>query len=219
LTAGKRAVLFDLDGTLLDTLADLGESMNEALGEIGIGAHPLEAYKRFVGDGMRTLALRSLPPERRDQRTVEHCVAAMLRVYGLRTDRKTRPFAGVPELVEELSKRAIPMAILSNKPEDLTRRLVERFFGAGRFAVVAGARGDAPRKPDPTVAVAIAKRLAVEPAEVLYLGDTDTDMRTAVAAGMYPVGALWGFRDAAELSASGARELVRAPADVLALLS
>jgi phosphoglycolate phosphatase len=217
-TAAKRAVLFDLDGTLLDTLADLGESMNAALAELGCATHPLDAYRRFVGDGMQNLARRALPADRRDPATVASCVERMLGIYGERWDRETRPYPGIEALVAELERRGVPVAVLSNKPDDLTRAVVERYFGARRFAAVAGARADTQRKPDPAGALAIARALDCAPSTELYVGDTDTDMRTAVSAGMVPIGALWGFRDADELVASGARFLVGAPAEVLSLL-
>lgn len=213
-----RAVLFDLDGTLLDTLADLGESMNEALSEIGLPGHPLDRYRRFVGDGVAMLAERALPAARRDARTIDACVAAMRRIYGARWDRETRPYPGVEDLIATLRARGIPLAVLSNKPDDLTRVVVERFFPAGTFDAVAGARAGVERKPDPAAATAIASRLGVGPAQVLYIGDTNTDMQTAVRAGMHAVGALWGFRDADELTSAGARDLIAAPAEVLRLL-
>jgi phosphoglycolate phosphatase len=213
-----RAVLFDLDGTLLDTLADLGESMNAALAEIGAPGHRLDAYRRFVGDGVAKLAERALPEGRRDEATIGACVSAMGRIYGARWDRKTRPYPGIEETVEALRARGIAAAVLSNKPHDLTRAVVARFFPPDAFAAVEGARPDAARKPDPGAALAIAARLAVAPADVLYVGDTNTDMQTAVRAGMYAVGALWGFRDAAELAASGAQELISTPGEVLELL-
>jgi len=216
--APHRAVLFDLDGTLLDTLADLGESMNAALAELACPEHPVDAYRRFVGDGMQNLARRALPPERRDASTIASCVERMLRVYGSRWDRETHAYPGIDELLRELERRHVLLAVLSNKPDDLTRAVIEHYFGAHRFAAVAGARPDAPRKPDPAGAIAIAAALECAPGDVLYVGDTDTDMCTAVAAGMVAVGALWGFRDAEELRASGARFLVQTPAEVLALL-
>ena len=210
--------MFDLDGTLLDTLADLGESMNTALADLGWPEHPLDAYRRFVGDGIHHLARRALPPEHGDAASIAAVAGRMLDIYATRWDRKTRAYPGIDDLLAELETDGVPMAVLSNKPDDLTRAAVERYFGAARFAAVAGARDDVARKPDPAAALAIAKAMARSASDVLYVGDTDTDMRTAVAAGMIPVGALWGFRDAAELNASGARFLVRTPAEVSRLL-
>ena len=213
-----RAVLFDLDGTLLDTLADIGESMNAALLELGLPTHSLHSYKRFVGDGVAVLARRSLPPERRDDPTIAACAAAMKRIYTARAVVKTRPYPGILELVAALRARGLALAVLSNKPHDLTGTVIDHYFGPGSFDAVLGASPDLPYKPDPTAALAIAERLGVSPADVLYVGDTDTDMRTAVAAGMYPVGAAWGFRPVAELTANGARFIAQEPHDVLRFL-
>jgi phosphoglycolate phosphatase len=214
-----RAAIFDLDGTLLDTLADLGESMNEALGELGLPEHPLSAYRRFVGDGVTKLARRALPPERRDDETIARCIAGMRRIYGGRWDRKTVPYPGIPTLLERLAERGIALAVLSNKPDDMCRTVIARYFPATEFRAVVGARANVAHKPDPVSALEIARGLALAPREILYVGDTDTDMRTAVAAGMLPVGALWGFRDADELRASGASRLAKTPLDVIDLLS
>ena len=210
------AVLFDLDGTLLDTIGDLADSMNAALAALGHPTHPEEAYLRFVGDGVAELARRALPPARRDETSVRACIAAMKAEYAQRWDVRTHPYEGVPELLDALGARGIPVADLRNKMEDVTRVAVDHWFGLDRFAEVRGAREGVPRKPDPEAALAIAARLGVAPERVLYLGDTDTDMRTAVAAGMVPFGVLWGFRDEAELRENGARHLLRRPGELLA---
>jgi phosphoglycolate phosphatase len=213
-----RAVLFDLDGTLLDTLADIGESMNAALLELGLPTHPLNSYKRFVGDGVTVLVRRALPPEHRDDPMIASCAALMKRIYTARAVVKTRAYPGVFELVRALRTRGLALAVLSNKPHDLTGIVIDHYFGSDSFDAVLGASPDLPRKPDPTAALAIADRLGVPPGGFLYVGDTDTDMRTAVAAGMYPVGAAWGFRPVAELTASGACFIAREPGDVLRIL-
>jgi phosphoglycolate phosphatase len=212
------AVLFDLDGTLLDTLRDIGESMNAALVELGFPPHPLSAYRRFVGDGVGVLARRSLPPAAADAMTVDRCVAVMRRIYTANADVHTHAYTGIPELLDALHARDIALAVLSNKPQDLTDRVIERYFGAHRFAEVAGARSGVPHKPDPIQALAIAQRMVRRPGEFLYVGDTDTDMRTATAAGMVAVGAAWGFRSVDELSATGASYIAQNPLDVLRVL-
>ncbi len=209
------AVVFDLDGTLLDTLADLGESMNEALAELGCPAHTLDGYRTMIGDGVVELARRALPAERRDDETIEACVASMRRIYAGRWDRKTRPYPGVPEMLGRIVDAGVPMAVLSNKPDEFTQAIVKRLLSRWKFAAVAGARDGVPRKPDPTVALEIAKRLSIDPARCLYLGDTGTDMLTARAAGMFAAGALWGFRNAEELRRCGAQVLIERPAQVL----
>ncbi|UCC98398.1 MAG: HAD family hydrolase [Phycisphaerales bacterium] len=213
------AVLFDLDGTLLDTLADIAAAANAALERLGFSPRPIESYRHFVGDGAGCLARRVLGEGRDDEATVERCRRAIAEQYQKCWAQTTRPYPGVHELVAELRRRGVPMAVLSNKPHEATARVVEHFFPENPFHIVRGALPDVPIKPDPAAAFQIAEELSVEPSQFIYLGDTDTDMRTAVAAGMFPAGVLWGFRTADELTASGAKILLNTPADVLNLLS
>jgi phosphoglycolate phosphatase len=212
------AVLFDLDGTLLDTIEDLTDSMNEALKRMGFPVHDSEACKMFVGDGVEKFALRALPKNRRDEVTVAKCVTGMREVYSNRWAQKTRPYDGIPELLDRLTSRKIKMSILSNKPDDSTREMVAELLSKWRFDPVVGARPSVPKKPDPTMAIQIAQQLRVPADKFLYLGDTGTDMKTAKGAGMFPVGALWGFRTAEELKDTGAEVLVAHPSEVLQLL-
>ena len=213
-----RAVIFDLDGTLLDTIKDLCDSMNAILARLNLPQHSLDEYKIFVGDGVRSLAMRALPEGRRDEATLDHCVAEMRIEYGKRWKDATKPYPGVPELLAALAEKQVVCAVLSNKPDHFTQIIVRELLPEWTFADVSGARPDVPHKPDPAGALDMAKRLGVPVGEILYLGDTNTDMKTAVAAGMYPVGALWGFRDADELTSSGAARLVAHPLEVLDLL-
>ncbi|NLG84752.1 MAG: HAD family hydrolase [Firmicutes bacterium] len=213
-----RAVLFDLDGTLLDTLEDLADSMNAVLCRMGFPAHPVESYRYFVGDGMEILVRRALPEGKRgDEETVRACVEAMRAEYGRRWAEKTRPYEGIPTLLEVLRASGILLAILSNKPEEFTRLAVAHFFPNRPFAAVRGLLPGGPRKPDPAGALAIAAELDLPSSSFVYLGDTGTDMETAMAAGMYPVGALWGFRTAEELLAHGAKKLITKPTGLLDL--
>jgi len=212
-----RVVLFDLDGTLLDTVEDLADATNAALGQLGFAGHPVEAYKRLIGDGVEMLARRVLPPDR-PEAAVAECAALVKREYSACWSRKTRPFAGVAELLDALTARGLPMAVLSNKPEEFTQLCVARLLGRWRFAAVVGQSARLPKKPDPAGARYIAARLDLPPAEIVYLGDTDTDMQTAVAAGMFPAGALWGYRDREELLSHGAKVLLQWPPDLLGLL-
>lgn len=212
------AVLFDLDGTLLNTLDDLADSANAVFGQLGFPGHPVEAFKYFVGDGVENLMRRALPADRCDATTVAQGTALMRAEYGRRWADKTRPYPGIPELLDALTARGTRTTVLSNKPDEFTKLCVGRLLPRWRFEVVVGARPGQPRKPDPSAAVELARQLDVPPAQILYLGDTNTDMQTAVAAGMYPVGALWGFRTAGELTASGAKVLVAKPQDVLGIV-
>lgn len=210
-----RAVLFDLDGTLLDTLEDLARSGNEALEGLGFPPHPLEAYRHFVGDGVRTLVSRILPADAPTAAEIELGVARMLDAYARRWRDHTRPYAGVPTLLDGLFERGLKVAIFSNKPHDFTCMTVEALLSPWPFDEVLGASDTVPHKPDPAGALVVARRLGIVPAAFLYCGDTNTDMWTAKAAGMKACGALWGFRDEDELRASGAEILLRRPEDLL----
>ena len=212
------AVLFDLDGTLLDTIDDLADAMNAALAEQGYGPRSVDECKRFVGDGVELFAARALPEAHRDKATVGAVVAAHRLQYQRRWTDKTRPYEGVGELLDELERRGLPSAVLSNKPDDFTKLMVAQLLGRWKFAAVRGARKDSAMKPSPQAALSIAAELGIAPAEFLYLGDTNTDMQTATAAGMYAVGALWGFRTGEELSANGAKTLIERPMDLVKLL-
>ena len=184
---------------------------------MGFPAHPIESYRRFVGDGAGCLARRALPEDHQDDETVERCRDAIAAEYTKCWADNTKPYPGVPEMLAELQERGIPMAVLSNKPHDATRTVVEGYFPDCHFNIVRGALPSVPIKPDPASAIQIAEELDILPGRFVYLGDTDTDMRTAVAAGMFAAGALWGFRDAEELVATGAEALVKTPQEVLNL--
>jgi phosphoglycolate phosphatase len=215
----KRAVLFDLDGTLLDTLQDLADAVNAALAALGFPSHPLEAYRYFVGDGVETLMRRALPAEAaRDGVLLARAVDLQRTEYRNRWHAKTRPYPGIPQMLAELERRLVRMAILSNKPDAFVDEMVRYFLPGVRFEVARGARPGVPVKPDPGSALQVAAEMGVRPAEVLYLGDTNTDMLTALGAGMKPVGALWGFRTERELRESGATELIARPMDFVDLL-
>jgi phosphoglycolate phosphatase len=213
-----RAALFDLDGTLLDTIEDLTDSMNAALAAVACPPRTVEECKVFVGEGVELFATRALPEGRRDADTLRRLLDVYRKEYAGRWAVKTRPYEGIPELLDGLAARGVKLAVLSNKPDEFTKIMVARLLSRWWFEVVAGARPGVPRKPDPAAALAIAADLGVAPREFIYLGDTRTDMETAIAAGMFPVGALWGFRSEGELTAAGARVLVRHPGEVLRLV-
>ena len=211
-----QAVLFDLDGTLLDTLVDLAEAMNTVLAGLELPVHPVANYRYYVGDGMRNLALRVLPADRLD--LADEVIDLMWHEYHARRGATTQPYDGVPALLDALVARELRLAVLSNKPDDLAKLVVGEKLGRWPFAVVLGARDGVPVKPDPSAAREILAHLGLAPDQVLYVGDTATDMHTAAAAGMPAVGAVWGFRTADELQAAGARWLAEGPGDVLAAL-
>lgn len=212
------AVVFDMDGTLLDTLEDLADSMNAVLAGRGFPVHPLAAYKLFVGLGIRKLVEQALPAGVRGPDLLNDCLEEMIRVYGQRWDNKTRLYPGIAELLSELVARENALAVLSNKDHAFTCLMAERYLSSWHFTAVLGARDGIPRKPDPAGALEIGERMGLPPQRILYVGDTGTDMRTARAAGMTAVGVLWGFRDEAELTANGAQAIIQAPAEMLTLL-
>lgn len=213
-----KAILFDLDGTLLDTIDDLSNSMNAVLERKGFPTHGTEAYKYFIGDGIRNLVIRALPEDNRTEAMVDQCLAGMKEEYGKRWDEKTKPYEGIPELLDALQAKGIRMTILSNKADEFTRLVVDKLLPRWEFDVVFGERPSVPKKPDPAGAIEISRMLRIPAQEFLYLGDTHVDMRTANAAGMYAVGALWGFRKADELVEGGAKVLIPKPETLLDLL-
>ena len=216
-TGAVLAVLFDLDGTLADTLGDIASSMNDALAAVGLPTHPPEAYRRFVGDGVLMLARRALGPGR--EVLAPDLVDAFRTLYAGRLVRATRPYPGIVPLLEDLRARELPLAVLSNKPHDATRAIVEALFGAETFTAVTGEQAGTPRKPDPTAALALARLLAVPPARCLLVGDSPVDIVTATRAGMVPVGVAWGFRSPDDLVEAGAEVVLAQPAELLRLLA
>lgn len=214
-----KAVLFDLDGTLLDTLTDIGRAANHALERNEFPTHDLNAYRYFVGDGVRTLFRRVLPVDRSDDEIVNRCVAIFREEYAQAWNVETQPYVGIPELLDELTRRGVKLSILSNKPDEFTKRCAQHYLSAWQFEIVVGQRDGVPLKPDPTAARQIADVMGVSPEQFLYLGDTSVDMLTASRAGMFPVGALWGFRSLEELKAAGAQHLIQHPHQLLDLFN
>jgi phosphoglycolate phosphatase len=189
--------------------------MNKALSDQGFPVHDTEFYKKTVGDGLPKLVERVLPEHHRDESTIKRCIVDMEEEYQKRWDRKTQPYDGVLELLAALDIRGIKMNVLSNKLEKYTRIAVDFYFPQFPFENIMGASPSIPRKPDPGCALLIAKKLSIIPQHFVYLGDTNTDMKTALAAGMFPVGALWGFRNKSELEESGAKAVISHPLELL----
>jgi len=212
-----KAVVFDLDGTLLDTLDDLADSMNHVLAKYSYPVHEVDAYKYFVGNGLRELVRKTFPEGFRDDENVDHGLSELREEYSSRWSSKTKPYEGIAGLLNALADKGLKMAVLSNKADDFTKLMVRKLLPDWNFNLVFGERNGVPRKPDPAGALEIASSLGIQPQECLYLGDTGVDMRTAVSAGMYPIGVLWGFRKAEELVENGAKVLIANPATVLDL--
>lgn len=213
-----RAVLFDLDGTLLDTLEDVADATNRIMARRGYPTHTVEAFKMFIGDGARMIVTRALPEDKRSDEIIQQAVSEWQVDYGQNCYVKTRPYPGIPELLDRLSADGVPMTIVTNKPDKITRLLVAELLPGWKFEAIIGARPDLPRKPNPAGALLAAQQLGIPPADFLYLGDTGTDMQTARAAGMFAVGVLWGFRQGQELLDNGAQVLIERPEQLLDLL-
>ncbi|HPQ81701.1 MAG TPA: HAD family hydrolase [bacterium] len=213
-----RAVIFDLDGTLLDTLGDIADAANGVLSSMGFPTHPRDAYKTFVGEGMVSLAKQALPEGARDDATVASWIPRVKEAFRKSWPAKTRPYDGIPELLDSLAVRGIKIAIFSNRPDDLTKLMAGTMLARWEFSSVHGACDGNPFKPDPSVALKIVKELGFEPSDCIFLGDSNVDMQASTAAGMFPVGALWGFRTGDELVAHGAKKLVAHPGELLGLL-
>jgi phosphoglycolate phosphatase len=214
-----RAVLFDLDGTLLDTLDDLATAANRVLASMELPVHPVDAYRYFVGDGLRSLMERVLPETGRSPAKVDEAVAAFQTTYAKNWDEHTIPYPGIAEMLDRLTTKGLKLSILSNKPDVFTQLCVQRLLPQWTFDPLLGQRPGVPKKPHPTAALEIARLLALRPNEILYVGDTATDMQTARTAGMDSVGVLWGFRTATELREAGATHLITHPDKLLPIIS
>ena len=211
-----KAVLFDLDGTLLDTLDDLADAANRVLAGAGLPIHDRAAYRHFVGDGSRMLITRALPPEHRRTEMIATCLERFKADYGRHWAEATRPYPGIPELLASLYGRGIPCGVVTNKPHPFACRCVRHYFPGGAFGIVLGQQEGLPLKPDPRSALMAAAHLRVAASQCLFLGDSGVDMETARSAGMLPLGAAWGFRPRDELSRSGAHAVIQHPGEVLA---
>lgn len=210
-----KAVIFDLDGTLLDSLEDIADTVNTILDSFGFPVHHKEVYKKFVGDGIQVLAERSFPLGECTDANVKRFVSLMRSEYAKRWHNKSRLYDGIPGLLADLVSNDMPIAILSNKPHEFTVQVVAHFLADWSFTHVYGAQAGIPKKPEPSSLLHVVREIGCAPHECIYLGDSDVDMQTAKRAGVCGIGALWGFRDRAELDANGAVAIVESPSDVL----
>jgi phosphoglycolate phosphatase len=213
-----KSIIFDLDGTLLDTLPGLARTGNAVLTRFGHPLHPADAYRQFVGDGLEKLVERMLP-EGIDE-TAHHRAAMLFRdVYAATWREGCRPYPGIMAMLDQLRRGGVKLAVLSNKPHPFTEQFVEAFLGRSRFTVVYGERPGWPKKPDPTVALMILDQLACPPEHSVFVGDSAVDILTGKGAGMAAFGAGWGFRGAAELLASGALKVLTEPLELIGHVS
>ena len=208
------SIIFDLDGTLLDTLEGIGKTANQVLDQLQFEQHPLEAYKMYVGDGLRSLMQRSCPTNT-DGQTIDRSCTLFAEIYAGEWKKSCRPYEGVVQLLTELKNMKIPLAVLSNKPHSFTKLFTEEFLPHNIFAAVYGQREGVAKKPDPVVALEIAARLGTAPSRTIFVGDTAVDIETGKSGGMLTAGVLWGFRDARELSAAHADNIISHPMELM----
>lgn len=215
----KSLVIFDLDGTLLNTIADLGEATNYALTQMGYPAHPLSAYNMMVGNGIRRLIERALPEEARTDDIVEATRQHFLHHYNQHLCDNTAPYPGITDLLHDLTDRKVAVAVASNKFQEGVTTLINHFFPEVPWVAVMGNREGIPAKPDPSIVFNILADYPTPKSEVLYVGDSGVDMETARRACLDSCGVTWGFRSRRELEAGNADFVVDTPDDILPLLS
>jgi phosphoglycolate phosphatase len=213
-----KGVIFDLDGTLVNSLEDIADSMNIVLRKYGFPTHNLQAYKYLVGNGIRNLVSEALPEVFREEKSITRCFDLMMKEYRNNCLNKTHPYEGIVDLLNELTTRELKLAIFSNKADDLTQKVVGHLLANWNFEVIMGASPEIPRKPNPLGAFLISRKLGVNPEDLIFVGDTDVDMKTANKAGMFAVGALWGFRTKEELTDNGAKYLLNYPLELIRIL-
>lgn len=209
------AAIFDLDGTLVNSLDDLADSANAVLHRHGFPVHDVEAYRYFVGNGSRKLIERILPADHAvDEEFVRDFLAEYKEQYAANLLHKTKPYAGIMEMLEELRRRRIPMAVCTNKHQSAAEVIMEALFPRDMFCEIIGDQDGLPRKPDPRKVLHIMENMGVAGDRTLYFGDTSVDMDTACNAGTFAVGVLWGFRPPEELSEHGADILLKHPMEL-----
>lgn len=212
-----KGIIFDLDGTLINTIEDLGDSVNEVLKSYEYPIHPYEAYKLKIGGGFQSLIENSFPKDTKEE-TIREALQSFVKIYDTKYQNKSQPYEGIEKILDILVQKGYILAVNSNKRTDYTNRLVEKLFPKIPFVEVFGERKDIPKKPDPVSALELADLMKLDPKDILYIGDTKTDMETAKNAGMDSVGVLWGFRGEEELRKSGARYIVSKPQEIIEIV-
>lgn len=209
-------VIFDLDGTLLDSIDDLTDSINKALSQCGFPKHSIQEVKAYVGDGVDMLVRRALPPKA-DQVDYNAVYNAFINIYAQNMYNKTQPYLGIPELLAELCRRGVKMAVVSNKFQKAVTPLIEDYFG-DCIAVSVGADENTPKKPDPGGVLKAMEQLGSVRERTIYMGDSAVDVLTARNAGVFSIACAWGLREKATLEAAHPDVLIDTPLALLALL-
>jgi phosphoglycolate phosphatase len=211
-----KAIIFDLDGTLVDSLEDLADSTNYVLSCYGQPTHEVQSFKKMVGDGTRTLMSRALPADKQD--LVEPALGKMREKYTEICLNKTRPYDGLQKVLAELKDRGVKLAVLTNKDQKMAEKIVTHFFDQ-YFTIIRGTINAVPLKPDPKAVLEILKEMNVKPENAAFVGDSNIDIKTAQAAGITGIGVNWGFRGEQELKEAGADYTIDEPKALLQLES
>ena len=214
--ANKKTLIFDLDGTLLDSIYDIATCMNKVLEDLNLPSYKIEEYKYFVGSGVDILVENVL--EEKNKKFKDEVIKRFKLEYDGKLHLNTKPYDGIYELLDELKKLDCNLAVLSNKPHEFTTKYVEHFFSQYNFKEVHGQKENVAKKPDPTQALNIAKALGEKPEDIYFVGDTKVDMQTAKSANMKAIGVLWGFRDEKELRDFGADYIVENPYQIIKII-
>lgn len=214
-----KCAVFDLDGTLMDTIHTIAYYCNEALKTLGLPAISVEKYKYLVGNGAENLIRRALGLHGiSDEENFNKVYTYYNKIYNADPHYLTCIYDGIPQVLSSLKSKGFRLAVVSNKPHYPTCEIIKKYFGEELFDAVYGARDGYPKKPEPTVPLSVAAELGCKPSECIYLGDTNTDMQTGKNAGFYTVGVLWGFRTREELEENNADAIAEIPADILKLV-
>ncbi|QVY64603.1 HAD family hydrolase [Polaribacter sp. Q13] len=212
-----KAVIFDLDGTLVNSIKDIADAMNIVLKKRNYPTYNYETYKTFVGSGVRSLVVSALPEENPKNEEVEACLKDMMQVYSEVCTVKTKPYEGILELLEKLNAKNIKVSVLSNKEDTLTKKIAA-FLLPEFLSPVLGLKVEVDKKPNPKVALEVCEEIGVKPEETIFIGDTDVDILVAKNANMLPVGVSWGFRDKESLVNAGAAQVLQHPLDLMKII-
>jgi len=212
-----KGIIFDLDGTLVNSLEDISDAMNTVLTGLNYPTHTYDTYQYFIGSGLRNLVSKALPASNNSEEQIENCFDCMIETYREVCTIKTKPYDGILELLDNLSSQNIKLAVFSNKADELTKKIAAEIF-PDYFDAAVGLSTEELKKPNPFEALEISKNWNLKPEEILFVGDSDIDMQTAVNATMFPVGVSWGYRTEDELIASGAKVVIHNPSDLIQLL-
>ena len=211
-----KGVIFDLDGTLVNSIKDIADAMNIVLNRYNFPQHDYETYKTFVGSGIKTLVIRALPEHHQNEMQINLCFEAMKTIYAERCTNKTKVYDGIHTLIEKLQQHGIKQSILSNKADVLTKKVASQVL-PDYFESVVGLTTEALKKPNPKVALDLCKKMNLAPEEVIFVGDSEADIQTAKSANMLAVGVSWGFRSKEELTKQGAKHIINHPLELITL--